>query len=103
MTGILHEKCGFIRSDHRVPLRDAVERRPYPDLAVNPFDIGWTEVMPSVGQFGSTFAWWREKLFSKQKYVSSVTGGDAESGASFKAAGHHYGNKVTGKECVVHP
>ena len=93
----------MIRLDHRVPLRDAVEQRPYPDLAASPFDIGWTEVMPSVGQFGSTFAWWREKLFSKQKYVSSVTGGDAELGASFKAAGHHYGNKVTGKECVIHP
>jgi hypothetical protein len=59
--------------------------------------------MPSVGHFGSTFAWWREKLFSKQKYVSSVTGGDTESGVSFKTAGLHYGNKVTGKECVIHP
>jgi hypothetical protein len=59
--------------------------------------------MPSGGQFGSTFAWGREKLFSKQNYVTSVAGGDAESGASFKAAGHHYGNKVTGKGCVIQP
>jgi hypothetical protein len=80
-----------------VPLRDAVEQRPYPDLAVNPFDIGWAEVLPNVGQFGTTFAWWREKLFSKQKYSSSATGGVPQSDANFKAA-HYYGNKVTGKE-----
>lgn len=86
-----------------MPLRDAVEQRPYPDLAVSPFDIGWTEIMPSVDQFGSTFAWWRDKLFSKQKYISSVTGGAAESDASFKAAAQYYGNKVTGKDCVMHP
>jgi hypothetical protein len=80
-----------------VPLRDAVEQRPYPDLGVNLFDIGWAEVLPIVGQFGSTFAWWRDKLSSKQKYISSVTGGAPESDVSFKAA-HYYGNKVTGEK-----
>ncbi|PSN52638.1 hypothetical protein C0J52_08812 [Blattella germanica] len=88
------------RSDHRIPLRDAVEQRPYPDLGVNPFDIGWSEILPNAGQYGSTFAWWREKLFSKQKYISSITNGIPESKPEnpiFKAA-HYYGNKVTGMQ-----
>ena len=76
-----------------------MEQRPYPDLGVNPFDIGWSEILPNAGQYGSTFAWWREKLFSKQKYVSSATSAIQTVDPTFKAA-HYYGNKVTGKSLL---
>ncbi|KAJ9583495.1 hypothetical protein L9F63_022158, partial [Diploptera punctata] len=56
------------RSDHRLPLRDAVEKRPYPDLGINPFDIGSTTAVKSMEPMSKAAHYYGNKVTGMQPY-----------------------------------